>query len=131
MLRILGPAKAKELIFTGEMITADEALKIGLVNKVVSPDTKSDVRSKSSSKEAEEGMRKLSTHAEEEDAPKLLNKKLMDECIKLTEEISKNSYNAVKVSKMLINMGMDADIETGLRLEIYGWAFSNKGRSKK
>ena len=61
------------------------------------------------------------------------------------EEISKNSYNAVKVSKMLINMGMDADIETGLRLEIYGWAlcfahedrkkmmsaFSNKGRSKK
>jgi 3-hydroxypropionyl-coenzyme A dehydratase len=69
----------------------------------------------------------------------------MDECIKLTEEITKNSYNAVKVSKMLINMGMDADIETGLRLEIYGWAlcfahedrkkmmsaFSNKGRSKK
>ena len=118
MLRILGPPKAKELIFTGEMITADEALKIGLVNKVVSPDTKSDVRSKSSSKEAEEGMRKLSTHAEEEDAPKLLNKNLMDECIKLGEEISKNSYNAVKVSKMLINMGMDADIETGLRLEI-------------
>ena len=63
----------------------------------------------------------------------------------MKEEISKNSYNAVKVSKMLINMGMDADIETGLRLEIYGWAlcfahedrkkmmsaFSNKGRSKK
>jgi len=29
MIRILGAAKAKELIFTGEMITADEALKIG------------------------------------------------------------------------------------------------------
>src|SRR5919201_1121380 len=43
MLKILGPAKAKELIFTGEMIAANEALKIGLVNKVVSLDTDSDV----------------------------------------------------------------------------------------
>jgi 3-hydroxypropionyl-coenzyme A dehydratase len=115
MLRILGPAKAKEFIFTGEMITADEALKIGLVNKVVSLDTKSDVLTKSS----EERIRKLSNHKKEEDEPKLLNKKLMDECIKLGKEIIKNSYNAVKVSKMLINKGMDADLETGLRLEIY------------
>src|SRR5215469_2400858 len=104
MLRILGPAKAKELIFTGEMITADEALKIGLVNKVVSLDTKSDVLTGSS----EERIRKLLNHKEDE--PKLLNKKMMDECIKLGKEITKNSYNAVKVSKMLINKGMDADL---------------------
>ena len=114
MVRILGPAKAKELIFTGEMITANEALKIGLVNKVVSLD---DVLIKPSSEESEER-----TRPKEEDAPKLLNKKLMDECIVLGGEITKNSYNAVKVSKMLINMGMDADLETGLRLEINGWA---------
>ena len=85
MLRILGPAKAKELIFTGEMITADEALKIGLVNKVVSLDTKSDVLTGSS----EERIRKLSNHKEEEDEPKLLNKKLMDECIKLGKDYKK------------------------------------------
>jgi 3-hydroxypropionyl-coenzyme A dehydratase len=119
MVRILGPAKAKELIFTGEMITADEALKIGLVNKVVSLD---DVLIKPSSEEAGDRMRKISTRPEEEDAPKLLNKKLMDECIILGGEITKNSYNAVKTSKMLINKGMDADLETGLRLEINGWA---------
>jgi 3-hydroxypropionyl-coenzyme A dehydratase len=130
MLRILGPTKAKELIFTGEMIAADEALKMGLVNKVVSLDTDSDVLTRSSS---------------EEDAPKLLNKKLINECIRLGEEITKNSRNAVRTSKLLINKGMDTDLETGLRLEIYGWAlcfahedrhkmmsaFLNKGRDEK
>jgi 3-hydroxypropionyl-coenzyme A dehydratase len=117
MLRILGPAKAKELIFTGEMIGADEALKIGLVNKVVSLDTDSGVLTRSSS---------------EEDVPKLLNKKLINECIRLGEEITKNSRNAVRTSKLLINKGMDTDLETGLRLEIYGWAlcFAHEDRQK-
>jgi len=36
--RLVGKARAKELCMTGEMITAEEAREIGLVNKVFPPD---------------------------------------------------------------------------------------------
>ncbi len=38
LARLVGPAKAKDLIFSGRQVRADEALAIGLVDRVVEPD---------------------------------------------------------------------------------------------
>src|SRR2546423_165819 len=126
LLRIVGPARAKELVFTGKMITAEEAYQIGLVNKVVSLDDNDklppEIPKGDVSKEKERTG----------EVAKILNKKLIEECLNLSKEITKNGQTAVKISKMLINKGMDADIDTGLRLEIYGWAlcFAHEDRQK-
>jgi 3-hydroxypropionyl-coenzyme A dehydratase len=127
LVRVVGPAKAKELIFTGKMISAQEAHEIGLVNSVVSLDKDDEmppeVDDKSDPKKEKERAAEIA---------KILNKKLINECIALAKEITKNGYTAIKVSKMLINKALDTDIDTGLRLEIYGWAlcFAHDDRQK-
>ena len=125
LTRIVGPAKAKELIFSGKMITAEEAAQIGLVNKVINLTSDHKLDSDGSSEAS-------SSKSDKSNEAKLLNKKLMDECMALGRDITKNRYTAVKISKMLINKATDTDIETGLRLEIYGWAlsFSHEDRHK-
>ena len=71
---------AKQMIFTGQNIKADEALRIGLVNAVYP------------------------------------QKELINEAKKLALSISKNSKNAVKLSKKAINDGLQVDIEKGIKI---------------
>ena len=115
LLRIVGPAKAKELVFTGKMINAEEAYKIGLVNDVINL-TQEELPE--APPEGEEVKRK----EYQKELAKLLNKKLIEKSVSMAQEITNNSYNAIKASKYLINKGMDMDIDSGLRMEIYGWA---------
>ena len=126
LMRLVGPAKAKELVFTGRMVSAEEAFQLGLVNNVISL-TSDDNLPPEVAKDDKEKQKERNNQI-----AKLLNNKLMNECVSLAEQIAKNSFNAVKVSKMLINRGMDADLDTGLRLEIYGWSlcFAHEDRQK-
>ena len=126
LMRLVGPAKAKELVFTGKMVSAEEAFQLGLVNSVISLTPDDNLPTEAAKDDNEKQKERNNKIA------KLLNNKLMNECVSLAKQIAKNSFNAVKVSKTLINRGMDADLDTGLRLEIYGWSlcFAHEDRQK-
>ena len=97
LMRIVGIAKAKEMVYTGKMIKADEAKEIGLVNQVV----------------------ELST--------------LMDETMKMAKTIASNSAIAVRMSKAAINKGRNADLDTGLGIELLAWrnCFTHPDREER
>ena len=95
--RTVGIGMAKQMIFTGQNIKADEALRIGLVNAVYP------------------------------------QKELINEAKKLALSISKNSKNAVKLSKKAINDGLQVDIEKGIKIEerLFGECFENPDQKER
>lgn len=97
LMKIIGIAKSKELIFTGRLVKADEAKIIGLVNDVVEHDM------------------------------------LLDRCITLAKTISANSSMGVRMSKLAINKGSNADLNTGLNIELLAWrnCFTHEDRKNR
>ena len=97
LMRIVGIAKAKELVYTGKMIKAEEAREIGLVNAVVP-------------------LAELAAEAE-----------------KMASQIAANSEMGVRMSKVAINRGRNADLDTGLSIELLAWrnCFTHPDRKER
>ncbi len=83
--RLIGANRAKELVFTGKMISAAEAEKIGLANKVVPQD------------------------------------QLMAEVMQTAREIASKGKVSLRAAKDVINRGLDADLATGIHIEVEGF----------
>ena len=97
LMRIVGIAKAKELVYTGKMIKAEEAKEIGLVNAVFP----------------------LAS--------------LQEEALKMAQQIAKNSTMGVQMSKVAVNKGRNADLDTGLSIELLAWrnCFTHEDREAR
>jgi enoyl-CoA hydratase len=79
---------AKEMIYTGKMVSAAEGHRMGLVNKVTAPES------------------------------------LMDEVMQAAKEIAAKGKVSLRAAKQAINHGINADLTTGLNIEIDAFALS-------
>lgn len=79
--RTVGKSNAKEMLFTGKRVKAQEALEIGLVSHVYPLE------------------------------------ELMGKALELAEMMVRNSPNAIAKIKMLVEKGVDMDLEEGITLE--------------
>ena len=86
--RLIGTNMAKELIFTGKMVSAAEGNQMGLVNKVVAPEV------------------------------------LLEEVMKVAKEIAAKGKVSLRAAKQAINNGINADLATGLKIEIDAFALN-------
>jgi len=112
--RIVGISKAKELIYTGKIIDANEAYNIKLINKIV----------------------RLNDDEKQKDNPIvenliLLKEKLLRECVSIAESINNGYPIVTKTCKVLINKARDADSDTGLLLEYLAFRYCLRDLIKK
>lgn len=115
--RLVGRAKAKELIFTGDKIDADEAFRIGLVNRVVD-DWKRDA--------AGQVLRNEKGKPVKDEAV------LLNEARKLAGQIAANGELAVSLCKRAVNKGIEVDLRSGcaIEAEIFGLCFSTEDQKE-
>ena len=84
--RLIGSNRAKEIIFTGSMINALDALKMGIVNRVCVPEA------------------------------------LMAETMATARNIAAKGKVSLRAAKEAVNTGQNADLGTGLRVELDAFA---------
>ena len=86
--RLIGKGMAKEMIFTGKMISAAEAKEIGLVNRVCAPEA------------------------------------LMAAVMKTAKVIAAKGRVPLRAAKQAINDGVNADLKTGISIEVNHFAMT-------
>jgi enoyl-CoA hydratase len=86
--RLIGKSMAKEMIFTGKMISAAEAKAIGLVNRVCAPEA------------------------------------LMETVMKTAKVIAAKGRVPLRAAKQAINDGGNADLKTGIGIEVNHFAMT-------
>lgn len=102
LARLVGPARAKDIIFTGRFVDADEALAIGLVDQVV---------------DVEEG-------SDDGADPVLAAAKRM-----MTRYAGGPAY-AIRAAKEAVDSGLEVDLQSGLEIErmLFTSLFATKDR---
>lgn len=86
--RLIGKNFAKEMIFTGKMIGATEAEKIGIANRVIPPEA------------------------------------LLEEVRKTAAAIAAKGSVALRAAKQSVDLGANADLRTGIGIEINNFAIA-------
>jgi enoyl-CoA hydratase/carnithine racemase len=86
LTRLIGMGHAKEMILLGDRIDANEALRLGLVNKVVATDA------------------------------------LFEEAMSMAHRLAKQPMHAMRIAKLVMDKGADAELQQGLTLEAFAYA---------
>jgi len=107
LARLIGPGKAKELIFTGDMINARTAFEIGLVQALV-PGFKVD-----------DGGNKL---LNEKGKPIQDNEPIMAAAMEMAGKIATKGPISVQLAKESIDQGLDLTLNAGLKVEASNFA---------
>ncbi|KAK0519324.1 hypothetical protein OC842_007489 [Tilletia horrida] len=96
--RLLGPAKAKDLIFSGRLLSPEQAFEVGLVDHLAPP----------SYSQAQGGAKAEETGA---------GTAAFGKALELAREMSQNGPLALRAAKLAIDKGSQMDIETALDFE--------------
>lgn len=95
LARVVGVNRAKEMIFTADMLSAEEAFRIGLVNKVVD----------------------VGAHGVRPQEAGVCHTPLLEAAEETLRKIASKGPVAVRLAKRVLNEGSDLSLAAGLELE--------------
>ena len=112
--RLVGKGRALELLLTGEMIDAETACRIGLVNKVVNY----------------AGFKEIEKDGKKKTVPDLAatREALMKEAVKMAQKIIAQAPIAVNLAIEAVNRGLEMTLKEGMKVEsdLFGIAFTTQ-----